>query len=84
MIEQLRSMSSGECRWVGDEGIHVYCWAPCDLVKMPDGRERFLRREPLYKVWTADSIGTVWDAAGWRSAAAVVKQIKDALAAKAA
>ena len=72
----LQSMVSGMCKWVGHEGIHVYCWAPCDTVTFEDGRQAWQRREPRYKVWTVDSKGSPWDGTpladskhGWQSAA---------------
>lgn len=40
MIATLYRMTSGECRWIGREDIHVYCHAP-------------LGRQPLWQVVTA-------------------------------
>ena len=39
ILDSLAAMTSGECRFVGRVDIHVYCWAPCDLVDMPTGRK---------------------------------------------
>lgn len=78
ITESLAQMKSGEARWVGRVDIHVYCWAPCDLVEMPSGRTGWQRRVPLYKVW--DGEGSPWDKTGWVSAAeaaaAVRKELK--------
>lgn len=75
----LYRMTSGECRWVGREDVHVYCWAPCDLVLMPHGRHGWQRRQPVFKAWTSDSVGSPWDDAGWVTAAVVVRQIESIL-----
>ena len=67
MIATLHAMTSGECRWVGRYDIHVYCWAP-------------LNRPAVFKVWTADSVGSPWDDAGWVTASVAVRQIESILA----
>lgn len=28
ILNSIRSLSSGECRWIGRHDIHVYCMAP--------------------------------------------------------
>lgn len=28
LLSNIRSMTSGECRWIGRHDIHVYCMAP--------------------------------------------------------
>jgi len=28
MIDEIESLASGECRWIGRHDIHVYCRAP--------------------------------------------------------
>lgn len=42
--QQVASLASGECRWIGREDVHVYCRNP--LVRIPgiDGRERWERQ----------------------------------------
>ena len=32
--ESLRSMESGECRWIGREDVHVYCKAPQQMLPL--------------------------------------------------
>lgn len=66
----MSQMTSGEARWIGREDLHVYCWGP-------------MNQPRVYKLWTIDSIGSVWDAAGWTDAAAVAGQI-DAIKRRAA
>ncbi len=58
----LVAMTSGECRWIGHEGIHVYCRRP-------------LSQEPTYRVVTADRDyeGQPWVDA--EAALAVIKQL---------
>jgi hypothetical protein len=28
MIDEIESLASGECRWIGRHDVHVYCHAP--------------------------------------------------------
>ena len=58
----MSQMTSGECRWIGREDLHVYCWGP-------------MSQPRVYKIWTIDSIGSVWDDEGWTDATTVAKQI---------
>lgn len=44
-ISEIKSLESGEARWIGREDIHVYCKHPMRLTLMPTGREGW-RREP--------------------------------------
>jgi hypothetical protein len=44
-LTKIKSLESGEARWVGREDIHVYCKNPMRLTMMPTGREGW-RREP--------------------------------------
>jgi hypothetical protein len=36
--QQIASMASGECRWIGREDVHVYCRRPFVECLMPSGR----------------------------------------------
>lgn len=63
MTDQLYAMTSGECRWIGRPDIHVYRWSP-------------IKVDPLWKVRTVASTGSVWDDAGWSDAATVIRQIE--------
>ena len=65
ILDSLAAMTSGECRFVGRVDIHVYCWAPCDLVDMPTGRKGWQRRPPKYKVFTGDDESHPWEPGGW-------------------
>lgn len=38
MIDEIESLASGECRWIGRRDIHVYCRAPMVETLMPSGR----------------------------------------------
>jgi hypothetical protein len=69
LLASMLSMSPGECRWVGREDLHVYCWGTSI-----DGR--YDPRVTQFKLWTADSTGSVWDAAGWKSGPAVAREIE--------
>jgi len=63
-LRTITDMQPGECRWVGRQDLHVYCHgSEVDGKYRPDVR--------VYKLWTIDSIGSVWDAAGWATAAEV-------------
>jgi hypothetical protein len=42
-ISKIKSLESGEARWVGRRDIHVYCHRPMRLVQMPTGREGWQR-----------------------------------------
>lgn len=66
MTAALYAMTSGECRWIGRPDIHVYRWSPG-------------RADPLWKVRTVASTGSVWDDAGWSDAATVIRQIETLL-----
>lgn len=77
-------MKSGESRWIGRTDLHVFCWAPCDPVPMPDGRVAWKRRQPVYKLLTADCPPNVWDSTGWTTAADVARQIESILTREAA
>lgn len=79
MLSQIVEMKPGECRWIGREDINVYCWQPCDLVTMPSGRQGWMRRVATFKVWTAASSGSPWNADGWVPAAVAVRQIEQLL-----
>ena len=50
----LCTLTTGECRWVCDECIHVYCLAPCELVLQPTGRMGWRRTAPRFKVVAGD------------------------------
>lgn len=80
MHTKLHHMVSGQAGWVGREDIHVYCWAPCDLVPMPTGRMGWQRRPKRYKVFTFDTPGSPWDAGGWLTADEASRQIDAILA----
>ena len=66
-MEHLRTitdMNPGECRWVGRPDLHVYC----------NGSEvngQYRSDVRVYKLKTINSIGSVWDASGWATAAEV-------------
>ena len=36
--QQIASLASGECRWIGREDVHVYCRRPFVQCLMPSGR----------------------------------------------
>jgi hypothetical protein len=36
--QQVASLASGECRWIGREDVHVYCRRPFVECLMPSGR----------------------------------------------
>jgi hypothetical protein len=36
--QQIASLASGECRWIGREDVHVYCRRPFVECLMPSGR----------------------------------------------
>lgn len=74
MIATLYRMTSGECRWVGRPDIHVYCWAPCDLVMMPHGREGWQRRPPVFQIVTATAT------TDWLDAPTAAREIQTLLA----
>jgi hypothetical protein len=38
MIDEIESLASGECRWIGRHDVHVYCRAPMVETLMPSGR----------------------------------------------
>jgi hypothetical protein len=38
MIDEIESLASGECRWIGRRDVHVYCRAPMVETLMPSGR----------------------------------------------
>jgi hypothetical protein len=80
MIAQLLAMTSGECRWIGRHDLHVYCVAPCELVRTAFGRDGWQRKPPAFKLWTEGSAGSVWDEGGWTTAANVARQIENILA----
>ena len=42
-ISQIKSLESGQARWIGREDIHVYCQHPMRLTLMPTGREGWRR-----------------------------------------
>jgi len=69
LLVSMLGMAPGECRWVGREDLHVYCWGTS-----VDGR--YDPRATQFKLWTADSTGSVWDAAGWKSGPAVAREIE--------
>jgi hypothetical protein len=80
LVVQLLGMRSGECRWIQSESVHVYCWAPCEVVAIERGRSAWLRRKPVFKVRTAQSRGSVWSNRGWVSAEAAAVEIEDLVA----
>lgn len=56
-ITKIKSLESGQAKWIGREDIHVYCHHPMRLTMMPTGREGW-RREPAdarYKVLCEDA-----------------------------
>jgi hypothetical protein len=50
MIYEIQSLKSGECRCIGREDIHVYCYAPCVETMMPWGRKGWIRGPASYCV----------------------------------
>jgi hypothetical protein len=48
----LVGLASGECRYVGDRSIHVYCRAPMVLELQPTGRRGWRRGPATYQVVT--------------------------------
>ena len=38
MIDEIESIASGECRWIGRHDVQVYCRAPLVGTLMPTGR----------------------------------------------
>jgi hypothetical protein len=50
MIYEIQSLKSGECRCIGREDIHVYCYAPCVETMMPWGRKGWIRGPATYCV----------------------------------
>jgi hypothetical protein len=42
--QQIASMASGECRYIGREDVHVYCRNPLVRVAGVDGRQRWERQ----------------------------------------
>lgn len=74
MIATLSAMTSGEVRWIGRPDLHVQCWAPCDLVPMPHGRDGWVRRSPVFRIITADTTTE------WVEAAVAVRQIEALIA----
>jgi hypothetical protein len=38
MIDEIESLASGECRWIGRHDVQVYCRAPLVGTLMPTGR----------------------------------------------
>ena len=63
-LRTITDMQPGECRSVGRQDLHVYCNG-----SVVDGKYRSDVR--VYKLKTIRSIGSVWDAAGWATAAEV-------------
>jgi hypothetical protein len=44
-ITKIKSLESGEARWIGRPDVHVYCHHPMRLTTMPHGREGWQRVE---------------------------------------
>lgn len=42
-LDQIESMESGQCRWIGRHDIHVYCHNPMREVAGPHGRPAWRR-----------------------------------------
>lgn len=42
-LAKIVTMTTGQCRWVGREDIHVYCHNPMREVLRPDGRTAWQR-----------------------------------------
>lgn len=63
-ISQIKSLESGEARWIGREDIHVYCRHPMRRALMPTGREGWQRlpEDARYMVQCEDagSLEGVW------------------------
>lgn len=64
IITKIKSLESGQARWIGREDIHVYCHNPMRRALTPTGSEGW-RREPgdaRYKVLCEDagSLEGVW------------------------
>lgn len=63
-ITKIKSLESGEARWIGREDIHVYCRNPMRLTMMPTGREGWQRlpEDARYMVQCVDagSLDGVW------------------------
>lgn len=70
---QLADMTSGECRWIGDESIHAYCRAPMVECLTPWGTLGWERGPATFLVATADG------ESGWmpldRAVAAIAERI---------
>lgn len=62
-MTDIDDMESGQCRWVGRHDIHVYCHHPMRMVRHPDGREAWQRREEdrRYRI----VCGEAGDETGW-------------------
>ena len=63
MLNRIKSLQSGECRWIGREDIHVYCHAP-------------LQHEPRYCVVCPDG-GLEYG--NWTTAAEAAAQVEGVL-----
>jgi hypothetical protein len=50
MIDEIESLASGECRWIGRHDVHVYCRAPLVETMMPWGRRGWTRGPATYCV----------------------------------
>lgn len=63
MLTQIKSLQSGECRWIGREDIHVYCHAP-------------MGREPRYCVVCPEG-GLEYG--NWTTAAEAAEEVESVL-----
>lgn len=63
-ITKIKSLESGEARWIGREDIHVYCTNPMRLTMMPTGREGWRREAEgaryMIQCEEAGSLEGVW------------------------
>ena len=72
----LDDLASGECRWIDDHGIHVYCHHPMRSWLRPDCREAWRRCEEdrRYRV-VCDEAGIETGWVGHDEAALTIRRI---------